>query len=56
MFRRPRTTPQLELLLLAHLFALCLRIDNYAADHALIARDLSLAPEKYVPSVIYGHT
>ncbi|KAJ7938411.1 Rpa49 subunit specific to nuclear RNA polymerase I [Mycena leptocephala] len=42
----PRTTPQLELLLLAHLFALCLRIDNYAADHALIARDLSLAPEK----------
>ncbi|KAK7055446.1 Rpa49 subunit specific to nuclear RNA polymerase I [Favolaschia claudopus] len=45
-FREPRSTPQLELLLLAHLLALCLRIDNYAADHALIARDLSLAPEK----------
>ncbi|KAF8192678.1 Rpa49 subunit specific to nuclear RNA polymerase I [Mycena galopus ATCC 62051] len=43
---QPRTTPQLELRLLAHLLALCLRVDNYAADHALIARDLSLGTEK----------
>ncbi|KAJ7270699.1 Rpa49 subunit specific to nuclear RNA polymerase I [Mycena haematopus] len=42
----PRTTPQLELRLLAHLLALCLRVDNYAADYALIARDLSLGAEK----------
>ncbi|KAJ7222363.1 Rpa49 subunit specific to nuclear RNA polymerase I [Mycena pura] len=42
----PRSTPQLDLLLLSHMLALCLRIDNYAADHALIARDLSLATEK----------
>ncbi|KAJ7222361.1 A49-like RNA polymerase I associated factor-domain-containing protein, partial [Mycena pura] len=42
----PRTTPQLDLLLLSHMLALCLRIDNYAADHALITRDLSLATEK----------
>ncbi|KAJ7854941.1 Rpa49 subunit specific to nuclear RNA polymerase I [Mycena olivaceomarginata] len=42
----PRTTPQLELRLLAHLLALCLRVDNYAADHALIARDLSLGTDK----------
>ncbi|KAJ7160998.1 Rpa49 subunit specific to nuclear RNA polymerase I [Mycena filopes] len=42
----PKTTPQLELRLLANILALCLRIDNYAADHLLIARDLSLAPDK----------
>ncbi|KAJ7756279.1 Rpa49 subunit specific to nuclear RNA polymerase I [Mycena metata] len=42
----PRTTPQLDLRLLAHILALCLRVDNYAADYSLIARDLSLAPEK----------
>ncbi|KAJ6578859.1 Rpa49 subunit specific to nuclear RNA polymerase I [Mycena vulgaris] len=39
----PRTTPQLQLRLLTHLLALCLRVDNYAADHALIAHDLSLS-------------
>ncbi|KAF7373579.1 Rpa49 subunit specific to nuclear RNA polymerase I [Mycena sanguinolenta] len=43
---QPRTTPQLELRLLAHILALCLRVDNYAADHALIARDLSLGVDK----------
>ncbi|KAF7326675.1 Rpa49 subunit specific to nuclear RNA polymerase I [Mycena venus] len=42
----PRTTPQLDVRLLAHVLALCLRVDNYAADHALIARDLSLSPDK----------
>ncbi|KAJ7701546.1 RNA polymerase I associated factor, A49-like protein [Mycena rosella] len=42
----PCTTPQLQLRLITHLLALCLRVDNYAADYALIARDLSLAPEQ----------
>ncbi|KAJ7271024.1 Rpa49 subunit specific to nuclear RNA polymerase I [Mycena rebaudengoi] len=42
----PRTTPALDLRLLTHLLALCLRIDNYAADHVLIAQDLSLSTEK----------
>ncbi|KAJ7146127.1 Rpa49 subunit specific to nuclear RNA polymerase I [Mycena epipterygia] len=41
----PRTTPQLQLRLLAHVLALCLRIDNYAADNVLIARDLSLGTD-----------
>ncbi|KAJ6554545.1 Rpa49 subunit specific to nuclear RNA polymerase I [Mycena capillaripes] len=42
----PRTTAHLQLLLLAHILALCLRVDNFAADHVLIARDLSLSPDK----------
>ncbi|KAJ6630081.1 Rpa49 subunit specific to nuclear RNA polymerase I [Mycena sp. CBHHK59/15] len=42
----PRSTPALQLKLLTHMFALCLRVDNYAADHALIASDLSLSSEK----------
>ncbi|KAJ7730703.1 Rpa49 subunit specific to nuclear RNA polymerase I [Mycena maculata] len=42
----PRTTPQLQLLLLTHILALCLRVDNYAADNALIAQDLSIASDK----------
>ncbi|KAJ7631990.1 Rpa49 subunit specific to nuclear RNA polymerase I [Mycena polygramma] len=42
----PRSTPLLQTRLLAHLLALSLRIDNFAADHVLIARDLSLAPDK----------
>ncbi|KAJ7057983.1 Rpa49 subunit specific to nuclear RNA polymerase I [Mycena amicta] len=42
----PRSTPDLELRLLSHMLALCLRVDNYAADHAAIAHDLSLPTEK----------
>ncbi|KAJ7452107.1 Rpa49 subunit specific to nuclear RNA polymerase I [Mycena galericulata] len=42
----PRSTPQLQLLLLTHILALCLRVDSYAADHALIAQDLSIAGDK----------
>lgn len=42
---QPRTTPALQTRLLTHLLALCLRVDNYAADAALIARDLSLATD-----------
>ncbi|KAJ7456919.1 Rpa49 subunit specific to nuclear RNA polymerase I [Mycena latifolia] len=42
---QPRTTPQTQMRLLTHLFALCLRVDNYAADYAQIARDLSLSTD-----------
>lgn len=31
----------METLLLTHMFALCLRIDDYATDTTLIANDLS---------------
>ncbi|KAG8215168.1 RNA polymerase I associated factor, A49-like protein, partial [Butyriboletus roseoflavus] len=37
----PQSTSQTETLLLTHMFALCLRIDDYATDTTLIASDLS---------------
>ncbi|KAI9573483.1 Rpa49 subunit specific to nuclear RNA polymerase I [Boletus coccyginus] len=37
----PQSTSQTETLLLTHMFALCLRIDDYATDTTLIANDLS---------------
>lgn len=38
---RPQSTSRTETLLLAHMFALCLRIDDYATDTTLLANDLS---------------
>lgn len=38
---KPQFTSQKETLLLTHMFALCLRVDDYATDTELIARDLS---------------
>ncbi|KAH7882046.1 Rpa49 subunit specific to nuclear RNA polymerase I [Phlebopus sp. FC_14] len=38
---QPQSTSQTETLLLTHMFALCLRIDDYATDTSLIANDLS---------------
>ncbi|KIJ61208.1 hypothetical protein HYDPIDRAFT_97072 [Hydnomerulius pinastri MD-312] len=38
---QPQTTSQTETMLLTHMFALCLRIDDYATDTSLIANDLS---------------
>lgn len=38
---KPQFTSQKETLLLTHMFALCLRIDDYATDTELIAKDLS---------------
>jgi DNA-directed RNA polymerase I subunit RPA49 len=39
-----------ETSLLTHLFALCLKVDDYATDTALIATDLKMPPTRYVLS------
>ncbi|KAI0339086.1 RNA polymerase I associated factor, A49-like protein [Trametopsis cervina] len=44
-----RITPQSETLLLTYMFALCLRVDDYATDTTLLAKDLSLAVTKVNP-------
>lgn len=36
----------METMLLTHMFALCLRIDDYATDTTLVAKDLSMAVAK----------
>lgn len=37
----------METMLLTHMFALCLRVDDYATDTTLIAKDLSMSVAKY---------
>ncbi|EPQ55866.1 RNA polymerase I associated factor, A49-like protein [Gloeophyllum trabeum ATCC 11539] len=41
-----RSTPQTETSLLTHMFALCLRVDDYATDTTLVASDLSMQVAK----------
>ncbi|KAF9228125.1 RNA polymerase I associated factor, A49-like protein [Gyrodon lividus] len=41
---QPQLTSQTETMLLTYMFALCLRIDDYATDTTLIASDLSQKP------------
>ncbi|KAH9920886.1 RNA polymerase I associated factor A49-like protein [Epithele typhae] len=43
---KAKMTPQTETMLLTYMFALCLRIDDYAADFMTLARDLSMQPAK----------
>ncbi|KAI0759036.1 RNA polymerase I associated factor, A49-like protein [Fomes fomentarius] len=43
---KPKMTPQTETMLLTHMFALCLRIDDYATDMDSVAHDLSMPPAK----------
>ncbi|KAF7297265.1 Rpa49 subunit specific to nuclear RNA polymerase I [Mycena indigotica] len=43
---QPRSTPDLELRLLAHMLALCLHVDSFAVDHTTIAHDLAMPTEK----------
>ncbi|KAI0354308.1 RNA polymerase I associated factor A49-like protein [Trametes cingulata] len=43
---KPKMTPQTETMLLAYMFALCLRVEDYASDVETIAHDLSMAPTK----------
>lgn len=43
---RAQITPQMETMLLTHMFALCLRLDDYATDTTLIAKDLSMTVVK----------
>lgn len=38
----------METMLLTHMFALCLRLDDYATDTTLIAKDLSMSAAKCV--------
>lgn len=45
-FCRARITPEKETLLLTSLFALCLRVDDYATDTTLLSKDLSMAASK----------
>ena len=40
------TPPQMETKLLTYMFALCLRIDDYATDYSVLAQDLRMAPTK----------
>ncbi|THH26921.1 hypothetical protein EUX98_g7263 [Antrodiella citrinella] len=40
----PKITSQTETSLLTHMFVLCLRVDDFASDSALIAKDLSMPP------------
>ncbi|EJF57477.1 RNA polymerase I associated factor, A49-like protein [Dichomitus squalens LYAD-421 SS1] len=43
---KPKMTPQTETMLLTYMFALCLRVDDYATDTETIAHDLSMPPAK----------
>ena len=45
-FCRARITPEKETLLLTSLFALCLRVDDYATDATLLSKDLTMAASK----------
>ncbi len=40
-------TTENETSLLTHLFSLCLKVDNYATDTALIAADLKMSSIRY---------
>jgi DNA-directed RNA polymerase I subunit RPA49 len=41
----------METMLLTHMFALCLRLDDYSTDSTLIAKDLSMSVVKYVSPI-----
>ncbi|CDO68785.1 hypothetical protein BN946_scf184989.g51 [Trametes cinnabarina] len=43
---KPKMTPQTETMLLTYMFALILRVEDYAADLETIAHDLSMPPTK----------
>ncbi|KAI9058825.1 RNA polymerase I associated factor A49-like protein [Trametes sanguinea] len=43
---KPKMTPQTETMLLTYMFALTLRVEDYAADVETIAHDLSMPPTK----------
>ncbi|OSD00005.1 RNA polymerase I associated factor A49-like protein [Trametes coccinea BRFM310] len=43
---KPKMTPQTETMLLTYMFALALRVEDYAADVETIAHDLSMPPTK----------
>jgi DNA-directed RNA polymerase I subunit RPA49 len=52
IFFRPQITTEKQTTLLAHIFALCLRVDDYATDTTVIAKDLRMQTAKSVPSFL----
>ena len=46
---RARITSDNETSLLTHLFALCLKVDDYATDTTLLSADLKMAPTRCDP-------
>lgn len=44
--RRAYVTQEMEMNLLAHMFALCLRVDEWATDTTILAGDLSMPVSK----------
>ncbi|THG94133.1 hypothetical protein EW026_g7279 [Hermanssonia centrifuga] len=44
-----KITPQTETMMLTYMFALCLRVDDYATDTTLLAMDLAMAATKVDP-------
>ena len=47
-FTSLQCTTQTKTTVLTYMFALCLRVDDYATDSALIASDLAMPVAKYV--------
>jgi DNA-directed RNA polymerase I subunit RPA49 len=45
-FRRAHVTQEMETNLLTHMFALCLRVDEWATDTTILAGDLSMSVTK----------
>jgi DNA-directed RNA polymerase I subunit RPA49 len=43
---RPKVTTDMETRLLTHMFALCLRLDNFSVETELLAGDLSMPQKK----------
>lgn len=52
LYLSAQTTTQTETNLLTHMFALCLRIDDFATDTAVLATDLSMPVLRYVLSAL----
>ena len=51
--RRAQMTTENETRLLTHLFSLCLKVEDYAADTALIAADLKMSTTRYLLQIIH---
>ena len=46
IFDRPKVTTEMETRLLTHMFALCLRLDNFSVETGVLAGDLSMPQKK----------
>ena len=51
-----QTTTQTKTTVLTYMFALCLRVDDYATDTTLVAADLAMPATKYVPPLSSGYS